>query len=236
MPTIKKRSSAPKIQSEQQITTIAHHVSAFLSMYKRQFTIAASVVAAVLVIVAGYALVRSQQEQKAAPLVASAYEFYNPSAGAADYQKALAAFREVRQKYSSTMSGAIAQYYIGNCLMNLGQTDEALKEYQVFITKFSAEKLLRGLVYQRMGYLYSGLGKQADAIKAFEQSEMLLGPGVATVELAKAYEASGNSAESQKKYKTVMEKLGGTSWGMDAMGKVQKIEQPVKPPVGKEGK
>ncbi|HSQ77907.1 MAG TPA: tetratricopeptide repeat protein, partial [Nitrospirota bacterium] len=182
------------------------------------------VFAIVLIIVAGLRLMRSMQEQNAAPLVASAYGYYSTSQGTgADYTKALELFHSVRNQYPSTRSGAIAQYYIGNCLANLGRNDEALAEYQAFVSKYAGDKFLLGLVYERMGYLYGELGKQADAVKAFEQSETLIGPGVSTVELARLYEASGNVTGSQQKYKLIADKLAGTAWAMEAMGKVQKI-------------
>jgi tetratricopeptide (TPR) repeat protein len=156
--------------------------------------------------------------------VASAYGYYSPSQGiGADFTKALDLFRSVQKQYSSTGSGAIAQYYVGNCLANLGRNDEAIKEYQAFAAKYAGDKFLLGLVYERMGYVYSGLGKQADAIKAFEQSEALLGPGVSTMELAQLYEAAGNITGSQQKYKLIASKLAGTAWAMEAMGKIQKI-------------
>ncbi len=237
MPTIKKKGSAAKQQPEQEFMTIAHHVSSFIATYKKQFLMALIAAIVVIVLGVGYALLRSMQEQKAAPLVAAAYEYYDPSSGtSADYQKALGLYRTVQKEYSNTMSGAIAQYYVGNCLLNLGQPDEAIKEYQNFIKTYSGEKFLLGLVYQRMGSVYTGLSRQADAIQAFEQAEKLNGPGVSTIELARLYEASGNIPESQKKYKLISDKLAGTAWGMEAMGKVQKIEPTPLSGAVKEGK
>jgi tetratricopeptide (TPR) repeat protein len=231
MPTIKKKGFAVKKQSEQEILTIAHTVSAFVSSYKKQFTIAVSALVALLVIIAGYWLMKSQEEQKAAPLVSAAYEYYSPAAGTnVDYDKALSLFREVQKKYPGTMSGAIAQFYIGNCLVHLDRPEEAINEYQTIVKKYSNDKLLLGLAYQRMGYVYYSLGKQADAVKSFEQSESLMGPGTATVELARLYDASGNVSEAQKKYKTIAEKLTGTTWGMEAVNKVQKIQPIPNPP------
>jgi tetratricopeptide (TPR) repeat protein len=104
------------------------------------------------------------------------------------------------------------------------------------VSNYSSNKFLLGLVYQRMGYAYNNLGKSADAIKAFEQSEAAAGPSVATVELARLYEASGNIPESQKKYKLVMDRLGGTSWAMEAMGKVQSLSPVQQPAAGKSDK
>ncbi len=80
------------------------------------------------------------------------------------------------------------------------------------------------------------LGKQTEAIKAFEQSEAVGGPGVATIELARLYEASGNTSEALKQYKLAQEKLGGTSWGVEAMGKVQVIKSSPQPAADNKGK
>jgi tetratricopeptide (TPR) repeat protein len=237
MHIIKKKGYPTKKQPEQEILSIAHTISSFMSSYKKQFTIALSAIAALMVVIAGYWLMKYLDEQKAAPLVAAAYEYYSPTTGTSpDYGKAVSLFRDVQKKYPGTMSGAIAQYYIGNCLVNLDRPEEALKEYQSFVSKYSGDKLLLGLVYQRMGYVYYALGKQADAIKSFEQSESLMGPGTATVELARLYAASGNVVEAQKKYKTISEKLAGTTWGLEAAGKVQKIEPSSQPLPEKERK
>jgi len=237
MLTIKKKTKVTKQTQEQQIATITNKFTNVLSVYKKQIVIAASVLVAVLVIAGGYSLMRSADERKSSPLLAAAYASYSPTASSTtDYAKALELFRGVQKKYPGTMNAAIAQYYAGNSLAALGKTDEALKEYQFFITKYSSDKLLLGLVYQRMGYVYSSLGKQAEAIKAFEQAESLGGPGVATIELARLYETSGNMSESQKKYKLAQEKLGGTTWGIEAMGKVQVIKAASQSAAGSEGK
>jgi tetratricopeptide (TPR) repeat protein len=237
MLTIKKKSKVTKQTQEQQIATITHKVTNVLSNYKKQIVIAASVLVALLVIAGGFSIMRSADEQKASPLLAVAYDYYSPSgSSSADYGKALELFRGVQKKYPGAMSAAIAQYYVGNCLAALGQPDEALKEYQFFVKTYAGEKYLLRLVYQRMGYVYSTLGKKTEAIKAFEQSEAVGGPGVATIELARLYEASGNMSEAQNKYKLAQEKLGGTTWGIEAMGKVQVIKSTPQPAAGSVGK
>ncbi len=231
MPTIKKRGSASKHQPQEEIRSIVHHVVEYVAAHSRIFTVIAVTLVAALVLGAGYSLMQSAQEQKAAPLLASAYDVYsNPQGGNPDYSRALELYRDVQKKYSSTTSGAIAQYYVGNCLMGLGRPDEALKEYQLFVRKYSSDKFILGLVYERMGHAYRALGKQTEAIQAFEQSDSLIGPGASTLELAKLYEASGNTVESQKKYKLIADKLAGTAWAMEAMGKVQKISSLTPPP------
>jgi tetratricopeptide (TPR) repeat protein len=236
MPTIKKKGHVVQTHTEQGIMTIAHHIGAFVETYKKNLVLFAFLCMAVLALAAGYLVTRYLQEQKAAPLLAAAYDAYRPFGGTtADFDKALALFRGVQSAYPGTVSGAVAQYSAGNCLMGLGRTEEAIKEYQKYIQTYSGEKVLLGLAYQRLGYAYLVLGKQPEAVKAFEQAETTAGPGIATFELARLYEAAGDAANAQNKYKLILDKLNETSWGREAMGKVQKIAAPA-PGASKEAK
>jgi tetratricopeptide (TPR) repeat protein len=236
MHTIKKKGSATSRQAEPQLMTIANKALDLASLHQKNLMMAAAVLAAVLVIAAGYTLFQSSNDKKASALLAAAQSFYQEQAGVApDFTKALEKYRDVQKNYPGTMSGQIAQFYIGNCLVNLNQPNEALKEYEVVAKKYSNEKDLAGLAYQRMAYVYSALGKQGDAIASFEKAESVLGPGLATVELAKLYERAGNGAEAQKKYKVIAEKLGGTTFASEAKGAAEKGAgaPPAQGPAGK---
>lgn len=219
MHTIKKKGFAASKQAEPQLMTAANKVADLVRLYRKNLTIAAAVLTAVLVIAAGYTLFQSSNDKKASALLAAAQGLYLEQTGSApDYAKALELYRDVQKKYPRTMSGAIAQFYVGNCLVNLNKPIEALREYEALTKEYSGDKDLAGLAYQRMGYVYSALGKQSDAVASFEQAETMLGPGIATVELAKLYERAGNAAEAQKKYKVISEKLGGTTVAAEAQG------------------
>ncbi len=224
MAKIKKRGDAASAQPEQEFMTLTRISSGFIAKHRQKFTIAVVAAAAVLVFIAGYSFMKSQQEQQASTMIAASYNYYSPAnGGTADYGRALELFRDVQKKYPNTVNGAIAQYYIGNCLVNLGRPEEALKEYNMFINQYKNQKVLAGFVNQRMGYVYVGMSKSDEARKSFEQAETLLGTGVATVELARLYEMAGNQPEAEKKYKAVLEQLGGTTWAMEASSKTQKI-------------
>jgi tetratricopeptide (TPR) repeat protein len=238
MPRIKKRGGAAKRKKpEQEIRFLMDSLSDFAATHRKNLNRIGAALAVVLILFVGYKLVLHVQEQKAAPLAAAAYDLYRPASGAGpDYQKALDLFQEVQKKYSLTRSGARAQFYIGNCLMALGRNADALKAYRTFVSQYSGNTFLLGLVYERMGYAALALGKQSDAIKAFEQSDAIIGPGAATVELAKLYESSGDVVASQREYKRIADDLAGTVWAMEAMGKIQKISPTQAPPPAKTGK
>ncbi len=223
MHMIKKKGSAASRHAEPQLMTIANRAFDLVTLHQKNIAIAAVVLAAAVVIAAGYTLFQSSNDKKASALLAAAQGLYQEQAGAApDYAKALEQYRDVQKKYPRTMSGAIAQFYIGNSLVHLNQPNEALKEYETLVKKYSGEKDLVGLAYQRMGYVYNSLGKQSEAIASFEKAEATLGPGIATMELAKLYELAGNTDEAMEKNKVIAEKLRGTAFAPDIQGAAQK--------------
>lgn len=220
--TIKKRVAAAKKQSEPQIEGAARQAAAFLSANMKTIKPAAVIIVSAALIIAGYLFIQAGRDKEASALLTTAHGYYSPAGGGVpDYAKALDLYRDIRNKYGSTTGAATAQYYIGNCLAGLGKTDEALKEYRYFVQKYSGDKFLLGLVYQRMGYEYAALGNGAEAVTSFEQSESVGGAGLATVELARLYEREGRTEDSLKKYRTVLEKLQGTQWAADAMTRMR---------------
>jgi tetratricopeptide (TPR) repeat protein len=225
MRTIKKQAYAAKGQQEQKIEGIMHTVSAMYAQYRRQVLIIAAAALAVLVAIGGYSLYQSGNDRKASAMLSRAYDYYSPGTpGRPDYEKALELFRDISSKYSGTLSGAIALYYAGNCLMDTGQMQAAVTEYQDFVKRHGGEKELLGLVYQRMGYAYAALGNRDDALKFFERADAVLGPGLATLELAKAYEQAGRADEAGKKYKMLAEGLPGTQLAEEAGKKMPRGE------------
>jgi len=235
MAKIKKKTTKTIMSPEEEIRSISHSVTDYYQAYRQPFNVAVAVIALVLIGAVVYSFVKTGNEKKAGELFATAYEVYAPGGGApANYPMALQKFQEVVKQYGGTTTGAIAAFYIGNTYAGMGQTDAALKEYEAFTKKHSGEKLLLGMVYQRMGYAYLAVGKRDEAVKAFGQAEALSGTGAATVELARLYDSSGNMPEALKKYKAISSDLPSTSWASEArtklpppdLGQAKKPEQP----------
>lgn len=220
MPKIKKKAKS-LMQPEDEIKSIAHNVSDYYQIYQKQFNLAIAVIVLALAVTLVYSLVRSSNEKKASQMMSAAYDVYNPGGGApANYPQALQRFQDVVKQYGGTLNGAIAQFYTGNAYVQMGQPESALKEYDAFIKRYSGEKFLLGLVYQRMGYVYLAMGKQDEAVKAFGQAEAIAGTGPATLELARIDERSGKSQEALKRYKDISDNLPTSSWAMEARKKI----------------
>jgi tetratricopeptide (TPR) repeat protein len=220
MAKIKKKTQKDQMQTQEEIRTIAHGVAERYRANRTTVNTALTVVIVVLLGLAIYSLSKSAKEGSAGQMLDRAYAFYNPVGGSRpDYQQALQGFQEVARKYGGTFSGAVAQYLVGNTLAQMGRLEEALKEYESFLKQHAREKLLSGMVYQRMGYVYAAQGNQQEAIRSFSKAESLAGTGMATFELARIYERSGNSLEAQKKYKELSENLPATTLALEARTK-----------------
>jgi predicted negative regulator of RcsB-dependent stress response len=235
MAKIKKKATTVTLQPDEEIRSIAHHAADLYQSYRLQFNTVLTVVVVALLGWGLYAYTQADKERKAGRMLDAAYGFFSPAGSAApDLPKALQGFREVVNQYGGTLSGAMAEYFLGNTLVQMGRTDEALKAYQQFQQRHSGEKLLSAMVYQRMGYLYLGRGNREEAVKAFLQAETAGGAGMATAELAGIYERAGNAEDAQKKYKELSEKLPATTLALDAKMKLPPpdLKAPFSAPAG----
>jgi tetratricopeptide (TPR) repeat protein len=220
MPKIKKKTKA-LMQPEDEIRSIAHNVSDYYQVYRKQFNLAVAMIVLAITVTLIYSFVGSTNEKKAGQMLSAAYDAYDPGGGApANYPQALKQFQDIVKQYGGTVNGAIAQFLTGNTYARMGQPEAALKEFEAFIRKYSSEKFLLGLVYQRIGYTYLAMGKQDDAVKAFAQAESVAGTGPATLELARLYERTGKIQESLKSYKDISNNLPTTAWATEARRKI----------------
>ncbi|MDH4162410.1 MAG: tetratricopeptide repeat protein [Nitrospirota bacterium] len=221
MAKIKKKSTKTHFDTTEELRSIAHNVSDQYMARKKLVNTVLLAVIALSVVAVIYVMINANQEKSAGMLVETAYASYSGSAGSGpNYDKALQGFQDVVKQYGSTLNGAIAQFYIGNTMAQMGRTDDAMKAYLECTKRYSGKKFISAIAFQRMGYLYDKIGKQEEAIAAFKQAEALSGAGLATVELAHLYEMTGKSKEALEKYKELTDKLPGTTFAMSARSKL----------------
>jgi tetratricopeptide (TPR) repeat protein len=239
MAKIKKKTPKGQMQPEEEIRSIAHSIADIYRTYRNQFNAALTVIAVAAVVMIGYALISANKAKQAGQMLEAALQSAEPGGGApVNYPLALQRLQDVVKQYGATLSGAVAQYEIGNTYAQMGQYEQAVKEYEKFLVQYGKERFLLPFVYQRLGYACLSLGKQADAVKAFSNAEAAGGPGPATVELARIYDREGKTEEAQKKYKEVSEKLAMTSWALEARTKLPPpvLTSPVTMPAATGGK
>jgi tetratricopeptide (TPR) repeat protein len=133
-----------------------------------------------------------------------------PAAQSAMFEKALAQFKEVREKHGGTTSGTIALLYQGNCAYSLKKYDEAIGYYREFLdAAHGTLQYLRSAGYEGMGYAFEGKGDYKQASECFEKQKndsQAEGGGAAALNLARVYELAGDRQKACDQYKEFLEK------------------------------
>lgn len=221
MAKIKKRPGKSHLRSGEEIQSIAEGVAGYYRAYQKQFNTAITILVVALLAGVLYSFASSGKEKKAGQMFDAAYSFYRPAgASSPDYPRALQGFQETVQQYGGTLNGAAALYFSGNALAEMGRLEEAVKTYEDFAKRYASRTLLLAMVHQRMGYVFTALGRREDALKAFSMAESLAGAGPATLELARLYERIGNAEEARKKYQELSERLPATTLALEARSKL----------------
>jgi tetratricopeptide (TPR) repeat protein len=208
---------------------------------QKNLIIALSVIVGIAAIYIIFSVYSASSKEKAYALETDAYKYYygiGINANMAEKErwgKALDLYKQsVEKKETPT-----ARFYIGNCYYNLGDLDNAIKEYTAFIEKFGNQKEILPVVYQKLASAYS---KKKDTAKAIETLESLskLNNGIfkdtALGLQARYYEAAGDQGKSQEKYKEIVKLFPNSSWSAEAKAKIPKEEDTKKPAAKQEEK
>ena len=126
------------------------------------------------------------------------------------YEKALAQFKELKDKHGSTTFGTTALLYAGNCAYSLKKYDEAIGYYKEFLeSAHGTMQYLRSAGYEGLGYACEGKGEFKQAAEWFEKQKNDIqaeGGGAASLNLARVLELAGDTQKACEMYKEFIEK------------------------------
>lgn len=90
-------------------------------------------------------------------------------------KQAIVLYRQVVEQYPRSPTTPLSLYYLGNALVQANDLNGAIEAYKKFVARYGANKVLLGMVYQRLGYAYLLNGDREQAVKAL--SAVLEVPG-----------------------------------------------------------
>lgn len=135
------------------------------------------------------------------------------------YKKALETFN----KAYDTRKSSVSLFYIAACSYELGNYDDALASLKEFTRKYSGEKRLLPLVYQKMATVYIKKGDMNEALKTLETLSALPGDtfkDLALLESGKLLEKQGKPDEAKKKYEELTKKFPDSPYKDEAAAKL----------------
>jgi outer membrane protein assembly factor BamD (BamD/ComL family) len=141
--------------------------------YRRPVLVGLGVLVLAAAVLGGVFYVDRQAAQKAQDLEQEAMRFLTaPSANdpqKADHalKEAIARYRQIVDQYPRTSTAPLALYHLGNALVQTNELSAAIDAYQRFLTLYSSNPSMAGLVQQRLAYVYLHKGDRDQAVKAF---------------------------------------------------------------------
>lgn len=153
------------------------------------------------------------QEEQAWELQAQAAKLYidrpldDPEKIKEHLDQAIALYRNILEEFPNTTSAELANYFIGNALVDQNEIKDAIESYQRYIDHYGQNKFLLGLVYQRLGYAYLMNGEEGKALDAFSKvlaSPKSLNKDQALFEIAKIEEGGEKCDQALAHYKKLI--------------------------------
>lgn len=192
---------------------------------QRSAIIYGSVIAVMILFVAGFFIYSYNSRQQAKELEYQAYKTYYSTfpQGANQTEKFTRALDLFNKAYDTSKSPT-SLFYIANCYYELGRYDEAIKTLKDFTEKYSSDKQMAPLAYQKMAIVSSVKGDVNGALKALDALYNLksdIYKDFSLIESAKLLEKEGKTDEAKKKYDDLVKKFPNSPFAEEAKAKLQ---------------
>ena len=224
---------AKKAKPQEEVIAKPSTVLSFLKENLRVVLIVGVITVILLVGVPAFRFYVGYIDRKAATLEFIAYSYYYGSPSLKEMsvedrlKKALEKYQEIIDKYPRSKVAPLAKYYMGNCYLELKETDKALDTYWGFVDSYSKKgaKLLP-LVYQRIGYANILKGDDNKAIEAFNKILSLPeanNKDQALYELGSIYERSGDKTKALEHYEKITKEYPDSPFASEAQPKIKEL-------------
>jgi len=171
----KKKITKKEIKQDTLITAYAN-VTSFYDQNKKYISYALTALVAIIVGIFIYSNNRRANNEKAATELGKVFSIYDGAAtnvqqfrAAIDGhpERGIMGLKSIVDNYGSTKSGEIARLYLANAYLNLGQFEEALRQYDSF---GGSDRLMKASALAGMGSCYEAKGEYEKAASSFEKA------------------------------------------------------------------
>lgn len=227
MPKVIKKKPAKKrnVEKTEDVKSAALHAIDAIKGRQRQVIIITTAIAAIAVILIVLKLYSSSQNNKAHELEMKADSIYysvNPDSLLPQAEKWKQALELYKQSVDAKATPT-ALFSLGNCYYNLGDYENAIKQYNAFAGKFGNNNIILPLVYQKLVSAYYKTGKNDAAADTLAKLSKIGNGAFKDTALsmeARHYEEIGDTAKAQEKYKALVSEFPNSPWSVEAAAKV----------------
>jgi tetratricopeptide (TPR) repeat protein len=223
---IKKRVTKKAPLREEDVRGRALNTLSFMKGKKTVLICALSALVFVIVIIIASIFYSVSTKREAYSLEIKAYDYYynvNLPSTLPDEQRWRKAL-ELFQRSIEVKLTPLAQFYSGNCYFNLGDYENAIKEYNKFLDKYSGEDKIVPLVYQKLASAYFKKGDSGDAVRTLETLARFnegIFRDTALILEARHYETTGRDEDAIRRYNEIIEAFPSSLWAAEAQAKIK---------------
>ena len=226
---IKKRPAKKKPVQENEVKSAALEALDKIKERQKQVIIGVSIVVAIVVLYAAYAIYSSSMSDKAYSLERDAYKYYYGEMADKSLSEE-ARWKKALELYKKSVDAKVtpsALFYTGNCYYNLKDYDNAVKEYSRFADKFSSDKRILPLVYQKLSSAYLKTNQKDKALASLGKLAAVdngIFKDTALILEARYYESAGEKGKALEKYKEIKTGFPASPWSAEANARVSADE------------
>lgn len=217
-----------------------------LEQNRRSVLIGALVAVLAMAAVGGALWYDAQQETAAANVYRKATQLVfdrptdNPAKAEDDLKQAIGLYRRLVEQYPRSQSAQIGLFQLGNALVQFNDVKGGIEAYSKYVATYGTNKMMLGLVYQRLAYAHLLNGDREAAIKAFLNVVTL--PGTLNkdhvlFELGKLEESASRPEGALAHYQNLVKVFPNSPFASEATVRMKALEAkktpgvaPVAPP------
>jgi TolA-binding protein len=217
----------------------------YIEPRRKQLTTVATIVVVLALVAAGVFLYRQHANSEADEALAAALVAYNarvvppsdpdvadlPESAALDntgtftteaakLRAALPRLQAVVDKYPNEEAGIVARYYLASAFATLGRSDDAVKQFEEVVKTAKKDDVYHRMARLGLADAQMRAGQVDAAIASWKQLADENNPDIPAdavlLELAKAYEAKGNTDDARKTYTQLLDQHPTSPYSTDA--------------------
>ena len=174
-----------------------------------------------------------QHEQEALGLGHRAAQLYidrsldDPDTAKANLNKAITLYQQILDEFPHTSNAEMAWYFLGNARTEQENYPKAIEAYEQYVSSFSNNPMLAGLVFQRLGSAYILNGQRQKGLDVYTQILKLpgaLNKDQVIFELAKLEEAKNHPEQAFTYYKQIQDEYPGSPYSNEATMRIRMVE------------
>ncbi len=229
----------PSPSDHQELLSRSERIWLFAEQHRNAVLVGVFLVILVVLAIGAIFWVQHQNEQESLGLERQATQLYmdrsldDLDASKSNLDKAMTLYQQILDEYPRSSSAELAWYFLGNAHAEQENFPGAIKAYENYISSFSSNPTLQGLVFQRLGSAYILNNQKQKGLAAY--SQVLNIPGALNkdqviFELAKLEEEDNNTSQALTHYKHIQDQYPASPYVNEATMRIRVLEPPQEAP------